>query len=372
MKKELWILHFQPIENYPPVMNVLHSMVNSGFKIVVLTTRCDKTPFFCENVKIIRFGDYSINRIYRYLCYFNFNIIGSFFMILKNARVILFYESFSVIPVYFINVFRPEAKLLMHYHEFELIQQDHLKTFYNEILIFLEKKVISKTIWLSHTNNDRLNNYICQNAQVKILNPKIFPNFPSNSWTNQTVDKNLSRAGSKLKIVYVGSLGFETTFILDFLGWLFVNKDYCELTIYPQSMDKGLIEIIQSLNYSNLYIENNISYYDLPGKLIEFQVGLVLYTGHSPNYVYNVPNKVNEYLACGLNVWYSDVLISTHKFAEENPKYPLYSVDFSKGKNFKAPEFSSEPFEFKHWHEDAVKPLIDSIKHAMDSSLNTF
>jgi hypothetical protein len=38
-----------------------------------------------------------------------------------------------------------------------------------------------------------------------------------------------------------------------------------------------------------------------------------LYKGHIPNYIYNVPNKVYEYLACGLQVWYSKDLLTTEK-----------------------------------------------------------
>ena len=46
-------------------------------------------------------------------------------------------------------------------------------------------------------------------------------------------------------------------------------------------------------------------------------MGLTLYKGHIPNYVYNVPNKVMEYLVCGLPVAYSKELISTQKFITE-------------------------------------------------------
>ena len=47
--------------------------------------------------------------------------------------------------------------------------------------------------------------------------------------------------------------------------------------------------------------------------MADYHIGLTLYNGHIPNFVYNVPNKVFEYLACGLDVWYSKDLISTQK-----------------------------------------------------------
>lgn len=58
---------------------------------------------------------------------------------------------------------------------------------------------------------------------------------------------------------------------------------------------------------------NPIDYYELPKELIKYDIGLVLYKGHIPNYIYNVPNKVYEYLACGLQVWYSKDLLTTDK-----------------------------------------------------------
>jgi hypothetical protein len=54
----------------------------------------------------------------------------------------------------------------------------------------------------------------------------------------------------------------------------------------------------------------------------------VLYTGHIPNYIYNIPNKVFEYLVCGLEVWYSNDLITTAKFQEDNKIENLKAVSF--------------------------------------------
>jgi hypothetical protein len=62
----------------------------------------------------------------------------------------------------------------------------------------------------------------------------------------------------------------------------------------------------------------------LPEELIKHDIGLVLYKGHIPNYVYNVPNKVFEYLDCGLSVLADEVNKSLVQL--QNPR--VYQVSF--------------------------------------------
>jgi hypothetical protein len=72
-------------------------------------------------------------------------------------------------------------------------------------------------------------------------------------------------------------------------------------------------------------VKGPIDYYELPKELVKYDIGLVLYKGHIPNYVYNVPNKVYEYLACGLRVLTSNQLTSTVKLKHNKIK----AVDFN-------------------------------------------
>jgi hypothetical protein len=60
----------------------------------------------------------------------------------------------------------------------------------------------------------------------------------------------------------------------------------------------------------------------------------VLYKGHIPNYVYNVPNKVYEYLSCGLHVIVGAKLITTVKLGLPQIKIvDFYSLDLLSIKN---------------------------------------
>jgi hypothetical protein len=80
----------------------------------------------------------------------------------------------------------------------------------------------------------------------------------------------------------------------------------------------------------------------------------VLYKGNTTNFVYNVPNKVFEYLRCGLRVWYPQEMMGLRHFAERHPG-PLRELQFSRlgdldpaalrpsgGARFDASDFTAE------------------------------
>ncbi len=351
-------------------MNVISSMVIGGFETQVISTHHRGGDWFVNShIEILRIGKTYGSVTNRYLCYLKFTIIG-FWKILKfKPRAILLYESYSVLPVFLYSIIFPKVNLLAHYHEFESKTEKQCASVYSKFLYFIEKRLLLKAIWVSQTNSERKQKFQELYTQLDERQVRVFPNFPSKKWVEKGINRKIENSGI-LKFIHVGSLGIETTYISEFLEWIQAQNGMATLTVVSQNLEQAVIDLINQNQWVTLI--PNIPYQELPEMIVEHDIGVVLYTGHVPNFIYNVPNKVNEYLACGLHVWYSDVLISTHKFAEENPKYPLYSVDFSMGKELNALEYSSEPFEFKHWHEGAVQPLIDSIKQAMDSSLNTF
>ncbi len=367
---KLSIIHFQPLEGYPPVMNVIDSMVIEGFETQVISTNHRGGDWFVNsNSEVLRIGKCYGSVINRYLCYLQFGFIGFWELLKFKPKSIMIYESYSALPVFLYSIICPKVKLLIHYHEFVSKVEMQSASVYSKLLYFLEKRLLSKAIWVSQTNIDRKLKFQAVYPQLNENQLRDFPNHPSKNWVKKGKIRK-SENSEIIKFIHVGSLGVDTTYISEFIEWIQNQNGRAMLTVVSQNLEQAVRNLIAKTQWVNLI--ENVPYQELPNFISEQQIGVVLYKGHIPNFVYNVPNKVNEYLACSLNVWYSDVLISTQKFAEENPHYPLYSVDFSKGKELMAPEFSSESFEFKHWHEDAVQPLINSIKQAMDDSLNTF
>jgi hypothetical protein len=227
---------------------------------------------------------------------------------------------------------------------------------------------LSKAIWVSQTNIDRKRKFQEFFPQMNEKQLRVFPNHPSKNWV-ETVKNRKTEISEIVKFIHVGSLGIETTYIRELVEWIQSQNGRASLTVVSQNIENCVRELITNNQWVTLI--GNVPYKELPNIICDHHVGVVLYKGHIPNFVYNIPNKVNEYLACGLNVWYSDALISTQKFAIENPQYPLEKVDFSKGRDLIAPNFTKDSFEFMHWHEDAVRLLIRTIKKPSASCVNT-
>jgi hypothetical protein len=65
-----------------------------------------------------------------------------------------------------------------------------------------------------------------------------------------------------------------------------------------------------------------------------YQIGIILHKGDTLNYVHNAPNKLFEYLVCGLDVWFPNEMQGVYPY-ERNDAFPkVISVDFTRMKNF--------------------------------------
>jgi hypothetical protein len=98
MSNKIAILHFNIIEQYPPVMNFIFDALeeNPNQEIIVFTTKNTTsyiTPYF-PNTKIYRFGAISSNPIKRYASYAWFNLMSSILLLIKKVvHIWAFYNS---------------------------------------------------------------------------------------------------------------------------------------------------------------------------------------------------------------------------------------------------------------------------------------
>ena len=76
------------------------------------------------------------------------------------------------------------------------------------------------------------------------------------------------------------------------------------------------------------YDSSGYRYNDLPRILADFDVGLVIYKGNTTNFIYNVPNKMFEYLVCGLDVWFPKEMKGICNFFNRTPA-PILKLDFT-------------------------------------------
>ena len=124
---KLAIIHFQPLELYPPVQNLLQFLEpylsETELEVYSNSTDSPYTYFVSNlpNIKIIRIGR-TFNRmgaLTRYYNYLLFNIICFIKLIKLNPKKILYYETISSCPAFlYRKYFNSKVEVLIHYHEY--------------------------------------------------------------------------------------------------------------------------------------------------------------------------------------------------------------------------------------------------------------
>ena len=152
------IIHFQPIEKYPPAMNMINDICKlENINCTVYTTKNkNKNWFTADKINIKRVALQYQKSMLRYWCYIQFNFITFFSLLIEQPNIIIAYETYSLLPVYFYKKLFINSKIFIHYHEY--ISQNEIKnsSFYFKILHFFEKKLFLNSEFISQTNEDRL------------------------------------------------------------------------------------------------------------------------------------------------------------------------------------------------------------------------
>lgn len=300
----------------------------------VFTSHTANPWFRAERVKIKRVGrDFSKNSVVRYIHYIWFNA-AVFLKLLKiKPNKIVCYETLSIFPVYLYRCIRKNVQLHIHYHEYISLAEIHSSSKYYKFLHRLEKKLWRKEdVTISHTNEDRKFLFLVDYPFVLPEKIQVYPNLPPITWYEQSKELKLkNKKDDSIRLVHVGALGLDAMYVKEIVEWVINQKGEYELDFYVSNSTNETRSYLETICSENKHIRTlpAVKYYDLPETLSHYDIGLVLYKGHIPNYVYNVPNKVFEYLICGLEVWYSNQLISTKKFVHENNVNRCFSLDFN-------------------------------------------
>ena len=341
-KDRIFIIHFQPLERYPPIMNLLDYLsTNAVEDIVVISTHNETGSVFqeyksrSENVEVKRTPVIVADSIFRIFSYLFFNV-STFYLLLKyKPKSVLYFETISSWPAIMYKKLKGhKVKLLVHYHEYmspvEYRQNMRLVT----KMYKLEGKMFPDNYsWISHTNQNRLNNFI-NDHHLEKSNQFIFhtmPNYPSKYWAKEKTSFNSSR---KVRLVYVGSLGLQTMYLKELVTWVLSNKQSLSLNFYSHNIEEEAKMFLKSINDDCIIFHNACNYEELPGILKNFDVGLVIYKPVSENWIQNAPNKVFEYLACGLDVWFSKTITYALSIARENVYPKIIPLDFDNLKEF--------------------------------------
>ena len=333
--KRLFIIHFSPLELYPPVQNLLEfadKELNNKIRISVFTTNSsvkelNKLALQNSRFKIIRLGVSAVklNKFKRYWSYLKFNLVTLFYLVALRPKTVLYYETISSYPVYlYKRYFNSKAKIFIHYHEYNSIHEYETGMILIKYFHSCEKKLYSKVNWLSHTNDYRMQLFVSDIKPLTIANPKIIPNNPSKKWAT-TKKKIIARP---IRIIYIGSLSIDTMYTMEFAEWVLTQNGKVIWDIYSFNITEQAREYLETMNSDWINIKAGINYNELPSILNCYDIGLVLYKGHLPNYIYNIPNKLNEYAVCGLDVWFPNKMIGSLGLLTSYTYPKIIALDF--------------------------------------------
>jgi len=324
MNQRFFIIHFLPVENYPPIQNFLHflNQVESSKKLTVISSRGRlNTLKFNQSVKIYRLGRIRESKLILWLLYIKFNLYTLILLFIKRPTTILYYESISSLSVIVYKKYiNRKAKVYIHYHEYTTPKEYEEGSLFQLWVHRLEKRIYSSASWISHTNKVRLAKFL-EDQKIDYQNDKHFtlPNYPSKNWP---IQNKKWQKGQLLKLIFVGySAKSDSSYIVELVSWLKKTDLSIELNLFcieSGSIERDLIGEQENLSV-NIYPA--VEYFKLPKILSEHHVGLILYKGLTENYIYNAPNKLFEYLSCGLDVWYPNVMKGIYKYdSDVSPK----------------------------------------------------
>ena len=94
MLKEIFIIHFLPLEGYPPILNLLDffSIEKNTTQVTCLTTKGNfNSTYINRKSNIKRFGRTSNNKLLLWLSYLCFNIFSIISLLIKRPKNVMYY-----------------------------------------------------------------------------------------------------------------------------------------------------------------------------------------------------------------------------------------------------------------------------------------
>lgn len=332
---KLTVIHFQPLEGYPPVLNLLSFLaLKPELKVLCLSTK-GSFGYDYENktlsIKRLSKVGVGLHPLHRALTYILFNLGSLFWLVAKQPEVILYFESISGwATCIYKKYFNKDVRLLIHYHEYASPVEYSQGMVLVRYIHNLEKNIYSKAEWISHTNHFRLGKFR-KDEKLESLPESIFkimPNYPPLNWKKAG---NLEKPQGKVRLVYVGySLSFDTMYTREILDWVKVRHDRVEIDIYLHKIPDSMRNYLTEQQIKNVRLLPSIKYEELPRQLPDYDIGLIIYNGAIENYVYNAPNKLFEYLSCGLDVWLPSVMTGSLEYVCPDAHPRVLALDFEK------------------------------------------
>ena len=337
--KRLAVVHYLPLEFYPPAVNLLNAFAEKDlFNTKVWTTHNNKqrqvfkSPTSTSISRTIA-PKKRDNKGFRLLKYLLFNFKTFMGLLFFNPEVILYYESYSAGPVYwYLKYFGNNKRLFIHCHEYFDAQWYAKGMSLVKLYHTYEKNYLyPKAAWISHTNTQRVALFLEDHPNVSKNKVQTIKNYPPKSWvtTRETSAIKPQVNITPIKLVYVGSLGINNTFIQEFCNWVQSKKGTVTFTIYAFNTTKPTYNYLSSLHSEYIdFKPGGIEYDKIPQVLSIYDIGVILYKGNTLNAKFCVSNKLFEYLACGLEVWVTKEQEGTLPYLDSNNQPRVMALDF--------------------------------------------
>lgn len=302
--KKICIVHFRSIDKYPPIYNLLRILDKNSLvkQYTVITSKFTLENNF-NNINFKQIDISSSIKLFRYIQYVFFYLKCFWYFISIKPSTILYFESLSAIPCIIYKNLYKNIKLLVHYHEYTTPEEYKNGMVLDRISYQLEKLNSNKYSWFSHTNAERLQFFSNDFGGLPKDKLKVMTNYPLLGWAEPKFVKRF-KTTDKIQLVYIGAISFEDTYIKEILHFVKMNEKDFNIELYSFNLSDDVRNYIFGLNSFSIKYSGTVSYNLIPTILKNKDIGLILYKANTLNYIYNAPNKLFEYLSCGLDVWY--------------------------------------------------------------------
>lgn len=342
MTAKIAIVHALPLEYYPPVTNLLDYLAATGGldgEVFTVGNTVGRKAYVNPAFPIYRFplpqsNERTLLRLWKHI---GFTIRTVRHLMRLRPDAVLYFEPHSAMPAYVYSHYcKPGVSILVHNHEyyepgqFEGRGMRVVKTYHKREVEYLYRKAV----WVSQTNTDRLELFLRDYPFIDRTVAHVLPNYPPRRWSGGAA-RAVRKDGDPVRCVHVGAVSLEDTYVREFCEWVGRQNGAVTLDFYDYKIPAGTREFLAGLEGGLIRcFAAGIPYAELPHLLAHYHVGLVLHRGTTANYVFNAPNKLFEYLACGLDVWCPSEMLGVKPYLRRDAVPKVIALDFARLNGF--------------------------------------
>ena len=336
-KRKVFVLHWFPLEQYPPVMNLCNYFGDrSDYCVEVSTTRNDRgfQEYAHPRIRInrSRFPTARLHFFRKIIAYLIFPVLSVWRLFVFRPDILVYLEPHSCFPAFlFCFVFR-RCPLFIHYHEYyEQREFSRRGMRLTRIFHWCERKFLHRhAIWISQTNMNRVTFFLQDCPEIASSKMRVLPNYPPVAWRSAQPISWPEYNEQPLKLLYIGALSGEDTYVESVLLWILSNPGLnVTFDVYCNNMAESAKQLFRRYCDARIRLhEQSVPYFDLSRVIPQFHVGLILYKANTKNYEYNASNKLFEYLICGLDAWYPAKMLGVKPYARVDAWPRVIEVDF--------------------------------------------